>query len=127
MDLYPFTLVRLSYFFLRALSGVDPPDPISNSEVKHASADDTWRVASWESRSVRGIYFKRVKGIILQLWMMPLMYAGVAQLVEHYLAKVDVASSNLVSRSSPQAPTFMEVGAFIITLTFINDVKGLTH
>lgn len=25
--------------------------------------------------------------------------AGVAQLVEHYLAKVDVASSNLVSRS----------------------------
>ncbi len=26
-------------------------------------------------------------------------YAGVAQLVEHYLAKVDVASSNLVSRS----------------------------
>ena len=27
------------------------------------------------------------------------MYAGVAQLVEHYLAKVDVASSNLVSRS----------------------------
>ena len=56
-----------------------------------------------------------------------LTYAGVAQLVEHYLAKVDVASSNLVSRSSPQAPTFMEVGAFIITLTFINDVKGLTH
>ena len=29
------------------------------------------------------------------------MYAGVAQLVEHYLAKVDVASSNLVSRSNP--------------------------
>jgi hypothetical protein len=27
-------------------------------------------------------------------------YAGVAQLVEHYLAKVDVASSNLVSRSN---------------------------
>lgn len=27
--------------------------------------------------------------------------AGVAQLVEHYLAKVDVASSNLVSRSTP--------------------------
>ena len=27
-------------------------------------------------------------------------FAGVAQLVEHYLAKVDVASSNLVSRSN---------------------------
>ncbi len=31
--------------------------------------------------------------------MIPVSYAGVAQLVEHYLAKVDVASSNLVSRS----------------------------
>ena len=29
--------------------------------------------------------------------------AGVAQLVEHYLAKVDVASSNLVSRSNNSA------------------------
>ncbi len=27
--------------------------------------------------------------------------AGVAQLVEHYLAKVDVASSSLVTRSNP--------------------------
>ena len=34
------------------------------------------------------------------VWVVPLMYAGVAQLVEHYLAKVDVASSNLVSRSN---------------------------
>ena len=31
-------------------------------------------------------------------------FAGVAQLVEHYLAKVDVASSNLVSRSISKAP-----------------------
>ena len=37
--------------------------------------------------------------------------AGVAQLVEHYLAKVDVASSNLVSRSIP--PT-CSVGAFLL-------------
>ncbi len=28
-------------FSLRAHSGVDPPDPIPNSEVKHACADDT--------------------------------------------------------------------------------------
>ena len=28
--------------------------------------------------------------------------AGVAQLVEHHLAKVDVASSSLVTRSSPR-------------------------
>ena len=31
-------------------------------------------------------------------------YAGVAQLVEHYLAKVDVAGSNPVSRSTTQDP-----------------------
>lgn len=31
--------------------------------------------------------------------MMLFEYAGIAQLVEHYLAKVDVASSSLVSRS----------------------------
>lgn len=31
--------------------------------------------------------------------------AGVAQLVEHYLAKVDVASSNLVSRSISPSPS----------------------
>ncbi len=35
--------------------------------------------------------------IFLLLYSYP--FAGVAQLVEHYLAKVDVASSNLVSRS----------------------------
>ena len=38
-------------------------------------------------------------------------FAGVAQLVEHYLAKVDVASSNLVSRSTHQAPHYLW-GAF---------------
>jgi hypothetical protein len=34
-----------------------------------------------------------------------LRYAGVAQLVEHYLAKVDVAGSNPVSRSTTRPPT----------------------
>ena len=38
--------------------------------------------------------------------------AGVAQLVEHYLAKVDVASSNLVSRSIP-TPTPHGGGFFV--------------
>jgi hypothetical protein len=32
--------------------------------------------------------------------LFPLKTAGVAQLVEHHLAKVDVASSSLVTRSS---------------------------
>ena len=40
-------------------------------------------------------------------------HAGVAQLVEHYLAKVDVASSNLVSRST-LAPTSTERGGISI-------------
>ena len=33
------------------LSGWDPPDPISNSEVKPASANGTARVTVWESRT----------------------------------------------------------------------------
>ena len=42
------------------------------------------------------------------------MYAGVAQLVEHYLAKVDVASSNLVSRSNPNPPIHRGGGFFFV-------------
>jgi len=83
---------------------VDPPDPISNSEVKHTSADDTWGVASWESRSVRGSYFTTVQvSSVMRYGRRLCVFAGVAQLVEHYLAKVDVASSNLVSRSTTNA------------------------
>ena len=33
-------------------SGEDTPVPISNTEVKLLSADDTWRVTAWESRSL---------------------------------------------------------------------------
>ena len=44
-------------------------------------------------------------------------HAGVDQLVEHYLAKVDVASSNLVSRSIPLTPA---VGAFLLLCTEAN-------
>ena len=40
--------------------------------------------------------------------------AGVAQLVEHYLAKVDVASSNLVSRSIPTPSALTDWRGFFI-------------
>ena len=40
--------------------------------------------------------------------------AGVAQLVEHYLAKVDVASSNLVSRSIVPLRLPRGGGAFLL-------------
>ena len=33
-------------------SGEDTPVPISNTEVKLSSADDTWWEAAWESRSL---------------------------------------------------------------------------
>ena len=33
-------------------SGEDTPVPISNTEVKLSSADDTWREAAWESRTL---------------------------------------------------------------------------
>ena len=34
----------------------DTPVPIPNTEVKLSSADDTWREASWESRSPPDLY-----------------------------------------------------------------------
>ncbi len=33
-------------------SGEETPVPIPNTEVKLSSADDTWREAAWESRSL---------------------------------------------------------------------------
>ena len=80
--------------FPRAHSRVVPPDPIPNSVVKRASADGTRTAGSRESRTVRGVYFlhKLERG----------RDAGVAQLVEHNLAKVGVESSSLFSRSRKQ-------------------------
>ncbi len=43
----------------RAPSGVEPPVPIPNTEVKRASADGTGTAGSRESRSVRGIFTTR--------------------------------------------------------------------
>ena len=40
------------------LSDVGTPGPIPNPEVKHVSADGTWRATSRESRSLpRGFFF----------------------------------------------------------------------
>jgi hypothetical protein len=35
---------------------VAPPDPISNSEVKRYSAEDTNLEADWENRSLPGLF-----------------------------------------------------------------------
>ena len=82
----------------RAHSGVEPPVPIPNTEVKRASADGTGRATAWESRSVRGIF----------------PFAGVAQSVEHDLAKVGVAGSSPVSRSNTQTPQDKNLGGFAL-------------
>ena len=82
----------------RAPSGVEPPVPIPNTGGKRASADGTGRATAWESRSVRGIF----------------PFAGVAQSVEHDLAKVGVAGSSPVSRSNPQTPQDENLGGFAL-------------
>ncbi len=46
----------------------------------------------------------RLRFRLKPLNLKPLQNAGIAQLVEHNLAKVGVASSNLVSRSNSAAP-----------------------
>ncbi len=54
--LFSHNLVKMS---LGDLSDVGTPGPIPNPEVKHISADGTWRATSWESRSLpRGFSFK---------------------------------------------------------------------
>ena len=63
-------------------SGEATPVPISNTEVKLLSADDTWWEAAWESRTL------------------PVFLCGSGSGVEHRLAKARVASSNLVFRSN---------------------------
>ena len=55
----------------------DPPVPISNTEVKLSSADDTWREAAWESRSLPD-----------------LKYSSIAQLVEHAAVNRRVVGSS---------------------------------
>ena len=47
-------IVKLS---LGDLSDVGTPGPIPNPEVKHVSADGTWRATSWESRSLPRDFF----------------------------------------------------------------------
>ena len=94
-----------------------------NWVVKHSRANDTRMAASRKSRSVRG-FFLFLAGLVEPARISPsrttrdhghlsvAWSAGVAQLVEHYLAKVDVARSNRVSRST-MAPDFF--GGFLLT------------
>ena len=41
-----------------------PPVPIPNTEVKLISAEDTWRAAAWENRSVPVLKYKEVAMIV---------------------------------------------------------------
>ena len=52
------------------------PVPIPNTEVKHLSADDTWLVTAWESKSL------------------PDLYSSLAQLVEHAAVNRRVVGSS---------------------------------
>ena len=51
-------------------SGEATPGPISNTEVKLLSADDTWWEAAWESRTLPVHFFSEKKRIAL-LFMCP--------------------------------------------------------
>ncbi len=50
-------LTQVSEYGLGGESGVDPPVPIPNTEVKRPSADDTAWATGWENRPVPGPYF----------------------------------------------------------------------
>ncbi len=95
--LHPFFMLHPKCRHPRAHSAVEPPHPMPNWAVKHSRANDTRMAASRKSRSVRGFFLFLPRAPVFTLRRVS---ARVAQLVEHYLAKVDVASSNLVSRST---------------------------
>ena len=104
-------LSSLFIFSLRARSGVDPPDPFSNSVVKHASADDSWGVAPCESRSVRRVI----------LLLGPTIYggactAGWSSLVARRAHNPKVTGSNPVPATKQ---TLMPVNKVIHLLTGI--------
>ena len=80
-------------------SGEDTPVPISNTEVKLSSADDTWWETARESRTLP------VK-----------LICGSGSGVEHRLAKARVASSNLVFRSKRKVGNIPAFFLCIITL-----------
>ena len=59
--LFSDNFVKLS---LGDLSDMGTPGPIPNPEVKHVSADGTWRATSWESKSLpRGFHQSLVREI----------------------------------------------------------------
>ena len=87
----------------RAHSTAEPPHSMPNWVVKRSRANDTRTAGSRKSRSARGFFlylFSFPREAVHHRRRERRTCAGVAQLVEHYLAKVDVASSNLVSRST---------------------------
>ena len=47
-------VLSYSYSVSGGFSVVEPPVPISNTEVKHLSADDTALATGWENRSLPG-------------------------------------------------------------------------
>ena len=57
--LFSDNLVKLS---LGDLSDMGTPGPIPNPEVKHISADGTWRATSRESRSLPRGFFPPARG-----------------------------------------------------------------
>ncbi len=52
MSIYSVLKVHLQYVKSGDNSGEATPVPISNTEVKLLSADDTWWEAAWESRTL---------------------------------------------------------------------------
>ena len=66
------------------------PVPIPNTEVKLFSSDDTAWATAWENRK---------PPFRLPIWVSMTQICGSGSVVEHFLAKEDVAGSNPVSRS----------------------------
>ena len=90
------------------------PEPCQHGPYFRFLYNDLWQKTCGDSSRNRAIFgvpkFQLTAGKRAQYFA--LLFAGVAQLVEHHLAKVDVESSSLFARSILKPPRSEGVSSF---------------
>ena len=82
------------YTIVSVFSNEGPPVPIPNTEVKLICADDTWREAAWENRSMLTRLPCRGGGFPSCLLCRTVLYSSLAQSVEHAAVNRGVVGSS---------------------------------
>ena len=91
------------YTIVSVFSNEGPPVPIPNTEVKLICADDTWREAAWENRSMLTRLPCRGGGFPSCLLCRTVLYSSLAQSVEHAAVNRGVVGSSPTGGASIKA------------------------